>query len=146
MLYALRMSPANFAGSMANGAGSGTSNPLQLIGWNHHHRSDGVPPCSTEVGRQIRRELKVVLIRQSVGAFKYDMTSRTFLGMEPKVAAASLTQADPVVLSMIASHLNQDATGACELQWLGLVLFLSTFRLGMLPWREEVVEFPLKFL
>jgi hypothetical protein len=100
---------------MANGAGSGSSNPLQLIGWHHDHRRDGVPPCSTEVSRQIRCELKVVFLRQSVGAFEYDMTSRTFLGMEPKVAAASLTQADPVVLSMIASYLNQNAIGACEL-------------------------------
>ena len=115
MLYALGVSPANFAGSMANGAGSSTSNPLQLIGRNHDHRSDGVPPSSTEVGRQIRRELKVVLIRQSVGAFESDMTSRTFLGMEPKVAAASLTQADPVVLSMIATNLNHHTTGGREL-------------------------------
>ena len=126
MLYALGMSPANFAGSMANGAGSGTSNPLQLIGWNHDHRSDGVPPSSTEVGGKIRRELKVVFIRWSIGAFKHDMAARTFLGMKPKVAATSLAQADPVVLPMIATHLNQDSTGASELQWLRLILFLPT--------------------
>ena len=111
---------------MANGAGSCSSNSLQLIGWNHHHRGDGVPPCSTEVGGKIRRELKVVFIRWSIGAFKHDMATRTFLGMKPKVAATSLAQADPVVLPMVPTHLNQDATGAGELQWLRLVLFLPT--------------------
>ena len=127
MLYALRMPPANFAGSMANCAGSSPSNPLQLIGWNHHNGRDGVPPCSAEVGGQISRKLKVVLIHQTVGTFEYDMAARTLLGMKPKVATAGLAQADPVVLSMITTHLNHHATGGRELQWLWLVLFLPTF-------------------
>ena len=50
------------------------------------------------------------------------MTPRAFLGVEPKVTAASLAQRDPVVLAMVAAHLNREPTWCDKFQRTGLIL------------------------
>ena len=50
------------------------------------------------------------------------MTPWAFLGVEPKVTAASLAKRDPVVLAMVAAHLNREPTWCDKFQRTGLIL------------------------
>ena len=70
------------------------------------------------------------------------MAAGTFLGMEPEVTAAGLTEADPVVLSMITAHLEHKTTRAGEFQRLGCALLLSLPPLLASHRIEQFVQLP----
>ena len=65
------------------------------------------------------------------------MAARQLLGMEPKVAAARLSQADPFVLAMVAAHLQAYARAGAELQRLGVRL--ASTAAGLLLGRGAVL-------
>ena len=122
LFRSLGLTPADFSLTMAHCAWGGTGNPLQLIGWNHHHRHLLVATSSTEIGGQISRHGQICFVGKSVGAFQHHMTSWTFLGMEPKVTASGLAKRNPVVLAMVSPHLNREPSRGDQFQRTGLIL------------------------
>ena len=70
------------------------------------------------------------------------MAAGTFLGVKPEVTAAGLAQADPVVLAMVAAHLQHEATGAGEFQGLGCALLLALLALLAFHRIKQLVQFP----
>ena len=138
----LRISPADLGGTMAHRAGSGSGNPLKLIGGDHHHGNATVPPGPTEISGEISRQCQVRVIRQSIGALQHHMTPWAFLGVEPEVTAAGLAKADPVVLAVVAPNLNRQPPRRQNLQGARLILStpLSTCRMASVG-LQQFLEF-----
>ena len=70
------------------------------------------------------------------------MAAGTFLGVKPEVTAAGLAQADPVVLAMVAAHLQHETTGADDFEGLRRALLLSLAPLLATDRVEQLRQFP----
>ena len=116
----MRVRPQDLATPVAHGARSGPGDALQLVGRDHHHRHAAVAPGPAEVGGQIGSGLEIALAPRGERGLQHHMATGTFLGMEPEVAAASLLQADPGVLAVVAAHLHAQAAGQLQFQGLHL--------------------------
>ena len=106
----MRLTPADFAAAMTHRAWAGSRDALQLHGRHHHNRNPAVAARTTEVSGQIRGECQIAVLGQTAGGLQDHMASRALLGMEPKVTTARLAQTDPVILSVVSPHLNQQAS------------------------------------
>ena len=75
----------------------------------HHHSNMSVALGPAEPRRKIRCQLKVLFRGSCRRGLQHHVASRTFLGMKPEITGPSLTQADPFVLAVVSSHLNQQS-------------------------------------
>lgn len=99
------MPPEHTAFPEAQDTWSCTGNPLQMAGLGAHHRNGAVAPPPTEISRQVRSGLHVLLVRPgSFTHLEHHMTAGHLLRMKPEVATARLLDADAVVLSVVAPH------------------------------------------
>ena len=133
---------------MAHGARSGANNALQLLHRHHHDGDTSIAACPAEVGRQISRQVEVTLLSHAAGGFQHHMTAGAFLRMKPEIAWPGLAKTDPVVLSMVASHLNRQAPRRAQGQGVRLVFGTGSRSLpsAALTRSEQVLGFPAEVL
>lgn len=55
----------------------------------------------------------------AIGGLENDMTAWTFLGMKPKITRAGLAKADPIVLAVVATNLDDESTRTGQFEGLG---------------------------
>ena len=110
---------------MAHRASGGARQPLQIFGGHHHHRDPGIAPAAAEVGGQVCGRPQVGLACGALRCLQHHMAAGNLLGVEPEVAAAGLPQADPLVLAMVAAHLQPQAGGRAHFEGYRLALGLA---------------------
>ena len=71
------------------------------------------------MGREVGCGLQILLPGAGFGALEHHVAAGAFLGVEPEIPPPGLAQADPLVLAMVAAHLQPQAPGAAQFERLG---------------------------
>ena len=93
------------------------------------------------MSRKVCCQLQIGIHCQSIGGLQNDMTSRALLGMKPEVTTSGLTKADPVVLTVVTSHLQLQSSRPREFKRMRCRKMPLSSRLTTFSWIQKFLQF-----